>query len=172
MHTPELDFIVIGLPRSGTTWIANWLTTDRSLCLHDPFAIAMPEAWERDRRKFGISCTLSYLLDGWLDRFDCPVAIIDRNTEACDASLQAMGFSDTKVLQHAFSQAKGRVFSFDDLWLEPSARALWSYVLPGEPFDVLRYRQLVRTQVQPHPIHWTMNLTVLDEIQRIGLLKR
>lgn len=27
-----LDFMIIGLPRSGTTWAANLLTTDAVLC--------------------------------------------------------------------------------------------------------------------------------------------
>ena len=30
--------MVIGLPRSRTTWMANWLTTTDTLCLHDPLA--------------------------------------------------------------------------------------------------------------------------------------
>ena len=38
----RLDFAVLALPRSGTTWLANLLTTDTTLCRHDPFATAMP----------------------------------------------------------------------------------------------------------------------------------
>src|SRR5262245_11295408 len=30
-----MPFFVPGLPRSRTAWLANWLTTDTSLCLHD-----------------------------------------------------------------------------------------------------------------------------------------
>ena len=33
---------VFALPRSGTAWLANWLTTDRSLCLHDPSRCRCP----------------------------------------------------------------------------------------------------------------------------------
>jgi hypothetical protein len=57
-----LDFIVLGLPRSATTWLANWLTTDRSLCLHDPFAKTLPEQWDAGGKRLGISCTGAYLM--------------------------------------------------------------------------------------------------------------
>jgi len=170
MHTPILDFVVIGLPRSGTTWIANWLTTDRTFCMHDPFAQGLPDRWYRDQRKFGISCTLSFLLEGWLDQFRCPIAIIERDPQACDASLRAMGLTNNDHLRESFRHQKGRVFSFEDLWEESKARALWDYLLPAETFDALRYHQLVRMQVQPHPVHWTLDLSVMNELRQIGLL--
>lgn len=32
-----IDFMVVALPRSGTAWTANLLTTDDSVCLHESF---------------------------------------------------------------------------------------------------------------------------------------
>lgn len=171
MHLPILDFIVVGMPRSGTTWISNWLTTDRTFCMHDPFAQGLPRDWERDQRKFGISCTLSHALNGWLDEFHCPVAIIERTATDRNDSLVKAGL--TAMPEHPnFGKVKGRRFAFDDLWDEEKAEAFWSYLLPAEPFDALRYRQLVRMQVQPHPVHWTMRLGVVRELIRIGYLAR
>lgn len=145
-----LDFIVTGLPRSGTTWLANWLTTGASLCLHDPFAIGLPDAWPSDERLRGISCTFAYCVKPWLDQYDCPIAIIERDPADCDKSLSRIGLPDTHSYQHLLQDAKGRRFAFDNLWTEGGARELWDYLLPAVPFDALRYRVLQDMQIQPH----------------------
>lgn len=144
-----IDFIVLGLPRSGTTWLANWLTTDKSLCLHDPFAKSLPETWDAGSKRLGISCTGAYLMPGWLCMQDCPVAIIERNPEDCDASLAKLGMGTTWPLRTAFKRADGRRWRFDDLWNEDTARELWAFLLPGLPFDAARYRLLKDMRVEP-----------------------
>jgi hypothetical protein len=144
-----LDFIVLGLPRSATTWLANWLTTDRSLCLHDPFAKTLPEQWDAGGKRLGISCTGAYLMPDWLDAQACPVAIIERNPEDCDASLAALGQKTTWPLRRAFNRARGMRWRFDDIWNEHKARQLWAFLLPGLPFDAARYRLLLDMRVTP-----------------------
>lgn len=159
-----MDFIVLGLPRSGTTWLANWLTTDKSLCLHDPWAQGKPETWPRDCRKFGISCTGSYLLPAWLAQQDCPVAIIERDPTACDASLWEIGFPDTGDMRSYLDRVNGRRWKFEDVWEEEGAAELWSFLLPGIAFDAIRYRQLRLMQVQPYMPRWSADADVLREI--------
>ena len=166
MPDPVVSFIVLGLPRSGTTWLANWLTTDRTLCLHDPFAESMPGKWPRDGRRLGISCTGAYLMPNWLAQQRCPVAIIEREPADCAASLGA----DVAALRAALDAAQGRRWAFDDLWREEPAKALWRYLLPGVPFDALRYRMLRGMQVQPHMKKWTPNMDVIGELIARGLL--
>lgn len=164
-----MDFIVLGLPRSGTTWLANWLTTDRSLCLHDPFN-ELPENWPCDERRFGISCTGVYLMPKWLKQWNCPVAVIERDPAKCDASLGAMGLGTTEQLLEPFQNVEGRRFAFADIWAEENAAELWAYLLPGIPFDALRYRQLKHMQVQPY--QWRLNETVLAELAARGFFER
>lgn len=149
MDVVALDFIVIGLPRSGTTWLANFLTTDASLCLHDPFAGGMPETWPKDYRARGISCTGSWLMPKWVAKHRCPVAVIERDIASCDRSLAEVGLPPVSWLSELFDQVPGRRFAFESLWNEDGARALWHYLLPWLPFDVLRYRLLRTMQVQP-----------------------
>lgn len=148
--TPGLDFIVLGLPRSGTTWCANWLTTDRSLCLHDPFN-ELPEHWPRDYRRFGISCTGAYLMPDWLAQQRCPVVVIERERADCEASTDAIGLAGD-LSGHAAKLAAipGRRVAFNDLWDERAAESLWGFLLPDLPFDAIRYRLLRQMQVQPH----------------------
>ena len=157
-----IDFIVLGLPRSGTTWLANWLTTHRSLCLHDPFN-RLPEHWERDARRFGVSCTGAYLLPGWMAQQSCPIAVIERDEAACEASLNRRGFS-VAGLRERLQAVNGRRFAFDDLWNEDKARDLWAFLLPGIPFDALRYRLLRDMRIEP--AEWTADLDVAAEVFR------
>lgn len=161
-----MDFIVLGLPRSGTTWLANWLTTDKSLCLHDPFALGVPETWPRDDRRLGVSCTGAYLFPNWLAEQDCPTAIIIRDPEACDASLQVLGLGTTHPFRESFRGTNGRRFSFDAIWIEDEARELWDFLLPRVPFDALRYRQLKDMQIQPHMGKWRFDPSVFEAMQR------
>jgi len=161
-----IDFIVLGLPRSGTTWLANWLTTDRSLCLHDPFALGAPETWPRDARRFGISCTGAFLFPKWLAQQQCPVAIIERDPEACDRSLHRIGLGDTSGLIDTLHEVDGRRWRFDDIWDEDKASELLAFLLPGMPFDALRYRMLRDIQIQPHMGKWRFDPSVFDEMKR------
>ena len=144
-----IDFAVFGLPRSGTAWLANWLTTETSLCLHDPFAASMPEHWEAGGKRFGISCTGSYLFPKWIAQLDCPVAVIERDPVECAASLRANGLpDDVKPLKRALDAMDGRRWRFADLWNEDKARDLWAFLLPHAPFDATRYRLLRAMKVE------------------------
>lgn len=165
-----LDFVVTGLPRSATTWLAVWLTTNESLCLHDPFSMGWPDKWQRDGRRFGISCTGIYLMPEILARHDCPTAIIERDPVDCQASADRIGFKDSQFdkLKAMLDKAEGRRFRFDDLWDEDRARDLWEFLVPGLEFDSLRYRQLSQMQIQPHMGKWKPEQSVLDDIQRIA----
>jgi hypothetical protein len=159
----RLDFIVLGLPRSGTTWLANWLTTDRTLCLHDPFSRALPEDWRFDHRKRGISCTGAYMLPKWLGQHHCPRVVIERERSACDASLRVMGLPDiTDDMVAALDAVDAPRFAFADLWNEGKAKGLWKYLVPGVAFDALRYRQLRGLNVQERD--WTPDWDVMGEV--------
>lgn len=161
-----IDFIVIGLPRSGTTWLANWLTTDTTVCYHDPFAHSLPEQLDGHGKRLGIACTGAYLFPDWLAEHACPVAIIERDPGVCDASLQAMGLPPTTALRKRFYAARGRRWSFDDIWNETKARELWAFLLPGIAFDAVRYRLLGEMQIQPHMGKWTPDQRITDELIR------
>lgn len=162
-----IDFAVFALPRSGTAWLANWLTTDRSLCLHDPFAVSMPEHWE-SKGCFGIACTGSYLFPKWLHTLDCPVAVIERDPLECNASLRANGLPENVMhLKRALDATDGRRWRFADLWNEDKARELWAFLLPAVKFDAQRYRLLRSLHVETKSR--TADMDVLAELlERYG----
>ena len=162
-----IDFAVFALPRSGTAWLANWLTTDKSLCLHDPFAASMPEHWEANGR-FGIACTGSYLFPKWLATLDCPIAVIERDPGECAASLRAHDLpDDVTALKRALDATDGRRWRFGDLWNEDKARDLWAFLLPGIAFDAQRYRLLRSLRVETKTRTADMD-TLAEIIKRYG----
>lgn len=161
-----LDFAVFGLPRSGTAWIANWLTTDSTLCRHDPFADGLPETWAFDHRKRGVACTGGYLFPQWVDSLQCPIAVIERDVNDCEASSNEIGFHGVEPLARWLAQVKARRWRFEDLWREESACELQAFLLPDLPFDVVRYRQLKQMNVQRDMRHWKPKVGVMEEMQR------
>jgi hypothetical protein len=163
-----IDFAVFGLPRSATAWLANWLTTDRTLCLHDPFAATMPEHWDAGGKRLGMSCTGSYLFPRWLDTLDCPVAVIEREPGEVSASLEAIGLpEDVGALKHALDATDGRRWRFADLWNEDKARELWAFLLPRIPFDAQRYRLLRNLRVETKTRTADMD-TLAELLKRYG----
>lgn len=164
-----LDFIVLGLPRSGTTWLANWLTTADSLCVHDPFAHRLPEqvAAMRDRARLGIACTGTYLMPALLAAHTGPIAVIERDPAACTASLRRAGL-DPVLMPERLRDVRGRRWRFEDLWIEEKARELWAFLLPDVAFDATRYRLLRDMRIEPR--HYDLNPSVLAELVARGLL--
>lgn len=161
----SVDFIVIGLPRSGTTWLANWLTTDTTICLHDPFSGALPEEWRGHGKRLGISCTGAYLMPSWLSAQNCSVAVIERDPGEVDASLTRMGLPAISPRARClFATAKGRRWRYQDIWNEARAREIWTFLLPDIAFDAQRYRLLSQMQIQPHMGKWKPSARVAREL--------
>lgn len=94
------------------------------------------------------------------------MAVIERDAEDCDRSLRAMGMGCTQDIAEAFARSDGRRWRFDDIWIESKAHDLWAFLLPGIPFDAIRYRQLRDIQVQPHMSKWRFEPSVFDEMTR------
>lgn len=164
----RLDFIVLGLPRSGTTWLANLLTTQQSLCLHDPFAHLLPEQIKGDGRRLGVSCTGLCLMPSLLASQRCPVVVIERDVADCDASLAEIGLGSAAPIKPHLDRVQAKRFAFSDLWDEYQARRLWIYLLPGIPWDGPRYRLLRDMRVEPKDPHH-FNPDVAKELAARGL---
>lgn len=149
-----MRFAVFGLPRSGTTWAANWLTSGDVLCLHDPEQDHAPVdvEWLNAARPYGVASSGLWAIKGIAERIAArmPVLIVEREPEAVNASMRRAGLPE--LPQWAFDRfagLPGRRVPFGALWSESGARAAWEYLRPGEPFDFLRWRELARVRVEP-----------------------
>jgi hypothetical protein len=142
-----IKFMVIGLPRSRTTWMANWLTTTDTLCLHDPLAhytIQELDNYSTDKL-FGISDTAIHMFGGKLNSHPAKKLIIHRPLIDINKSLgQSCVKEDSKTL---LDDIKGMHVDYCDL--NRMGKDIWSFLI-GSKFDSERFRQLIGMNVQPH----------------------
>lgn len=168
-----MRFAVVGLPRSGTTWAANWLTSDGVLCLHDPIATHAPATLPGLDlgRPFGVSCSGLW---AWpdvlrdLEAAGVPVLRLVRDPVESNAELCALGLPALPDwLQSRFDRGPGLSVPFADLWNEAGARRIWSYLRPGVRFDVERWAMLRDIQVQPILARMTICQETDEAVTRI-----
>lgn len=164
-----LDFIVTALPRSGTTWAANWLTTDTSICLHDALGDYSTEELDARTNKIkrqGIACTAAWMWQDWLQNHKGKVLILERDTAEVNASLVTLGLPPLK--KHVvdwFKSTKGVRIPYTALFDAPDE--VWAYLMPGVPFDKERHAELKKMNVQP-----TGSVLVPDAAKTVRALER
>lgn len=145
-----IEFMVLGMPRSGTAWCANWLTTDRTLCLHDPL-------WRRhyseldsimSKKRLGVSCTGLALFTEYVNQHPARKVILHRPLEEVNASLIAMGVEPlTAMWQGALGRIVGAHYLWDDIFDPGVAEGMYELLLE-QPFDAERHQMLLGLNVQ------------------------
>lgn len=136
--------MLLAAPRSGTAWAANWLTTDTSLCLHDPmFKHTHAELDARPgERTLGIACTVSALLE--INQHPARKVILHRDPAEVRASMAILGIRGDYDF-HALDRVEGQHHDWMDLFNNP--KPLYEYLLE-RPFDEERHDLLRRLNVQ------------------------
>lgn len=144
-----VDFMIISLPRSGSTWAANWLTTDHTLCLHDPlwnWHYSDLDQLESSKR-IGIADTGIFNFTEWLNAHPARKIILHRPLDEINASLAALGLPEfTKQDKFKLGQIKGQHHHWLDLWNNPAD--IYEFLL-RQPFDAERHRELALIEMQP-----------------------
>ncbi len=153
-----IEFMLLAAPRSATAWAANWLTTDQSLCLHDPlnrWTLGELDQRRMKHRRLGIACTVSALLPG-INRHTARKVILHRNPQEVRESmalLQIRGGYDFAALD----RIEGRHYDWEQLFEDPAP--IYEFLL-GLPFDIERHRELRDLNVQ--------NTRLIRELQSGG----
>lgn len=150
-----IDFMVIGLPRSGTTWAANWLTTDATHCFHDPLYTTHYNDWDDELpsratgRSVGISCTGIWRWVAWLNDHPAKKVILHRDYEDVCASMREIGMPPVEIdAPRILHCVRGLHVPFTDLFDSGHAAVLWAH-LTDAPFNAARHRELVQIEMQP-----------------------
>lgn len=151
-----IDFMVIAGERSGSTWAANWLTTDTTICIHDPLYRWRLEELDgiyplMERRK-GISCTALQLAPRWVNAHRARKVILHRPAAEIAASWGNLVYpipeTDCRGTEDRLLEISGLHVQYRDLFDPHSARDIAKYL--GVPFDLHRHIELVQMNVQPH----------------------
>lgn len=153
-----IKFMVLGGPRSATTWAANWLTTETTMCLHDPLL----EYTKRNLdlimipgKEIGFSCTSTLLFSEWFLKHPARKIVLYRDPAEINRGLEALGFPVLDVPAHnarinVAIEAGISLWHWDAVFDKLSARKIWEHLLPRIPFDEYRHDLLSGMNVQPH----------------------
>jgi hypothetical protein len=155
-----ISFMVIGEPRSGTTWAANWLTTDTTLCLHDPLTTLHYSNWDQIESKkiLGISDTGISKFDYWLNDHSAKKVILHRNREEIAMSLGMPEFLD---VPSNLDLIDGMHCHWEELFDNP--KPIYEYLLDKE-FDAERHAELCKIRMAPLEEKMTFNRQVMDRL--------
>lgn len=146
-----IRFMVIAAPRSGTTWAANWLTTDRTLCYHDPlyrWHYSELDAIESAKR-LGVSCTGLACFPDWVNAHPARKVILHRPENEVRQELVELGlpWMPDGFYRAQLDKIKGQHHQWTDIFERP--REIYEYLLEL-PFDEERHAILREISMQPN----------------------
>lgn len=156
-------FLIIGLPRSRTAWLSNFLTHGSIFCHHELVGRdGLDSLWTEfqylEAEFIGNSDTLQvmYLDEIMGNHPECKIVVVKRHPADVCLSMSALGFRSTylavtRLLPHVHAAAllPGALsVNFEDLSKESTMRSIQDHVAPGEPFDSARHSALQRLNVQ------------------------
>lgn len=145
-----IQFMLLSAPRSASTWASAWLTTDTSLCLHDPLwqhhysdLDAIPSAHKR----IGIACTGIALFPEFVNSHPAKKIILHRDIAEVDASLERIGLTSTHgTWEGVLDRIRGIHLPWTALFDDP--KHIYEYLL-DRPFDAARHALLREINMQP-----------------------
>lgn len=145
-----IEFMVIALPRSGTAWVSNLLTTDTTLCIHDATAqYTLPDLDNFQTKKIlGVADTGLALLPDWVNAHPARKIVIVRDHDEINQSLINAGMP-TLNPEHStkLMNIKADHIQFKDLFNPSYAASVYEY-LTQQPFDSERFNLLTKLNVQ------------------------
>lgn len=148
-----INFMVLGGPRSATTWAANWLTTDGTICLHDPLLEYRIEHLQRltfPGKRLGISCTSAMLYPDWVNAQSCPKVVLHRPVKDINRSLRELGLVELIPAKHEARLAAvedALHVPYEHLFVPTGGAAIARHL--GVPFDAARHNLLLQMRVEP-----------------------
>lgn len=148
-----ISFMVLGGPRSATTWVANLLTTDHTLCLHDPlleYTRAYLDQIVIPGKKLGISCTSALLFPEWLAAHRAKKIILYREPREINVALEQLGLTPIDPHKHAARLnllPDVRVYHWESVFHGATAAAICRYF--DVPFCPHRHNELRGMNIQP-----------------------
>ena len=145
-----MSFFILGLPRSRTAWLANFLTYDDLFCYHEGIdGCSSMDEYKDKIGNDGDSCTGLVMLD--IDRYfpDAKKVIIDTSIDkAVRFGEEAYGVDMTDIMK----SAKNKLDNTDGLHIDLNQiddrlRDIWEYVT-DKPFNEKRAELLKKLNVQ------------------------
>lgn len=147
-----MNFLITGLPRSGTAWLANWFTTDHSICWHEALMdYSLEELLSfKSESLFGVSETFLCLLKPEeVNAIPVKKLVVHRPIEEVNASLEAAGLPGLMTEEHAdnLRAIDGAHIDFKDIFDGDKFRIVHDWLVPLR-FNTDRYALLRKLSVE------------------------
>lgn len=149
-----IRFMVLGGPRSGTTWLANLLTTDTTLCMHDPLLAhraGQLDALDIPGKRLGIADTSALASPEWVWAHSARKVVLWRDPVEFNASLRMLGLREIDpqlYVRWIKAAPKGvPVIPWREIFSAAGAKRVCKQL--DVPFDRWRFEELVQMNVQP-----------------------
>jgi hypothetical protein len=144
------NFFVLGLPRSRTAWLANFLTYNDNFCHHEGInGCKTIKDYKEKIANDGDSGTAMMLFDMNNLFPDDPKLIIERDPKyAIDFCYRVYGNYDPKAiigLRNKLDIVKGLRIHYDDI--NSKLQDIWEHLI-GEGYDKQRAQMLIKLNVQ------------------------
>lgn len=145
-----MSFFVIGLPRSRTAWLANFLTYDDHFCSHEGInGCRSIEEFTTKLGSDGDSGTSMMVFDMNTLFPDAPIVIIERNVKhAIEYAQKEFGFYEPDIFYRAkekLDKIDGLRIQYDDI--DNRLPEIWDHLI-GKGFDKRRADMLVKFNIQ------------------------
>lgn len=145
-----IDFMVLALPRSGSAWVANLLTTDTSLCIHESamdYHTTDLDAMEYNGT-LGIAETSAFIRVDELNLHSAKKLIIDRPFDDINKSIAELGFKAMPSYSaDLMIQLKGYRIAYKDLFNYEIMSEAYYYLLRKE-LNQERHKMLCQMNIQ------------------------
>ena len=175
-----ISFMVIGAPRSGTAWASNWLTTERTLCLHDVLFshdLEQVDSLPHDRI-LGLADTGLSLQPDWVKAHPARKVILHRDQKEIEQSLARAGLPSRRINWAAqLHELDGLHVPWTTLFDAP--HVIHAYLFGNTiPMDHERHRLLAKLNVQadfekvdPDPVVTYKMIQRFERALRAGKVK-
>lgn len=165
-----VEFMLLAAPRSGTTWASNWLTTDKTLCLHDPLWTHHYSDLDKiqSSKKLGVACTGLYMFSEFVNNHPARKIVLHRDENEINQSLEAIGLPALSNTEEALYKINGWHMDWKKIFTEP--KTIYEFLTELE-FDEERHSLLKEIEMQPNFEGLTINKKVtfalFNELQEI-----
>lgn len=144
-----IKFMLLSAPRCGTTWASNWLTTDTTICLHDPlftYHYTQLDTIQTDKR-LGVSCTGLPFFPEWVNKHKAIKIVLHRDIREIEESLENIGLPLPEVEYFRKLESIEAIhLPWTDLFDNP--KFIYETLLEM-PFDEERHELLKEIEMQP-----------------------
>ena len=141
------SFLITGLPRSRTAWLANFLTYGDSICLHMPEYVKYERIVKFDRYKYtGISCPVTSI--DLYPSFQKKLINERDIDEVIPWAEDHLGRSTSVLIeaQKKLDTLSGLRVRYEDI--DKNLMNIWDYLIPEVPYNFDRERLLTSLNIQ------------------------